>query len=153
MIHNAHDVVSYLNAIPEDRKREFSTLRNTILSTVPDGFEDGFYYGMVGYAVPHSLYPKGYHVDSKIPLPFCSIASQKNFIGFYHIGLYAIPEIKDWFIEEYAKRVAHKIDMGKSCIRFKKLNEIPFDLIGELMAKISVDDWIAQYESTFLKKG
>ncbi len=101
---------------------------------------------MIGYVVPHSIYPDGYHCLPELPLPFVNIASQKNFIALYHMGLYADPEILDWFVSEYPKHSERKLDMGKSCIRFKKPEQIPFDLIGELMQKISVDDWIAAYE-------
>jgi hypothetical protein len=106
---------------------------------------------MIGFCVPHSIYPKGYHCDSKIALPFVSIASQKNFIALYHMGIYAEPNLLDWFVGEYPKHVKSKLDMGKSCIRFKKIEEIPFDLIGELMKKMSPQEWIDLYESKFVK--
>lgn len=136
----------YISALPEDRKAAMTQLRATILEHLPEGFREEMSYGMIGYVVPHSIYPAGYHCDPKLPLPFLSIASQKNFIAFYHSGLYADEELKDWFVGEYAKQVSSKIDMGKSCIRFKKMDQIPFALIGELVSKVSVQDWIGVYE-------
>jgi hypothetical protein len=117
-----------------------------VKDNIPEGFHEQLSYGMPGYIVPHSIYPDGYHCDPELPLPFCSFASQKNYIAFYHSGIYGKDELKEWFIEEYKKVVASKIDMGKSCIRFKKMDQIPFDLIGELMKKMTVNDWIAVYE-------
>jgi len=121
--------------------------RNTVLKNLPMGFKEVMNYGMLGYVVPHELYPDGYHCDPKQPLPFANIASQKNFIAFYHMGLYMNPKLLKWFTEEYAKQSTAKLDMGKSCIRFKKAEHIPYKLIGDLVKKISVDDWIKTYES------
>jgi hypothetical protein len=106
---------------------------------------------MVGYVVPQSIYPAGYHCDTKMPLPFMNIASQKNFIALYHMGIYANTELLNWFTTEYPKHVKTKIDMGKSCIRFKKPEQIPFDLIGQLCSKMQVEDWIALYEKNYKK--
>lgn len=142
----------YINSLPEDRKVPMEKLRNVILKNLPKGFQEGIGYGMMGYSVPHSIYPKGYHCKPTDPLPFMGMASQKNSINFYHMGIYANKELYDWFVAEYPKYSTRKLDMGKSCIRFKKFEEIPFDLIGELVTKISVEDWIATYESAFLKK-
>ena len=142
----------YINSLPEDRKMYMEKLRNVILKNLPKGFQEGMGYGMMGYSVPHSIYPKGYHCKPTDPLPFMGMASQKNSINFYHMGIYANKELYDWFVAEYTKYSTRKLDMGKSCIRFKKFEEIPFDLIGELVTKISVEDWIATYESAFLKK-
>lgn len=139
----------YIAAIPEERREAFSRLRETIQENIPDGFHEEMSYGMVGYVVPHSLYPAGYHCDPKLPLPFVSIASQKNFIALYHMGIYAREELLNWFVAEYPKYCKTKLDMGKSCIRFKKPADIPFALIAELMQKMSVDDWVATYESHF----
>jgi hypothetical protein len=124
-------------------------LRETILKNLPTGFEECISYGMVGYVVPHSIYPSGYHCDPKRPLPFMAFANQKNFISFYHMGIYADPTLMDWFTTEFYKRSKAKLDMGKSCIRFKKVEAIPFDLIGELVAKTSVNDWITTYEKNY----
>ena len=144
---DAHSPEEYLSRIPEDRKEAMTRLRRTILDHLPDGFEETMSYGMIGYVVPHSIYPDGYHCDTSLPLPFISIASQKNFIALYHMGIYANEDLLKWFQDEYAKAVPTKLDMGKSCIRFKKPEHIPYELIGELCAKISVKDWIRTYES------
>ena len=142
-------VTDYIAQVPEERLEGINTLRETILKNLPTGFEECISYGMVGYVVPHSIYPSGYHCDPKLPLPFMSFANQKNFISFYHMGIYADPSIMEWFTTEFGKRSKAKLDMGKSCIRFKKVEAIPFDLIGELVAKISVNDWIATYEKNY----
>ena len=142
----AKTVEDYIEAVPAERKDRFLKLRDTILSHIPKGFEETMNYGMIGYVVPHNRYPKGYHCDPKLPLPFANLASQKHFIGFYHMGIYARPDLLDWFITEYPKHSDAKLDMGKSCIRFKKMDQIPYDLIGQLMEKMTVDQWIAFYE-------
>lgn len=147
----ANSVTDYLNKIPEERKASFNKLRDTILENLPEGFSEEMSYGMIGYVVPHSAYPSGYHCDPKLPLPFISIASQKNFIALYHMGIYANNELLDWFVAEYPKYVKTKLDMGKSCIRFKKPELIPFELIGQLVSKIGVQDWITLYEKAFIK--
>lgn len=144
-------VNDYLNEIPEERKDGFNKLRATILKNIPEGFQEGMGYGMMGYSVPHSTYPAGYHCNPKDPLPFAGLASQKNFIAFYHMGIYADPELLNWFTSEFPKHSKKKLDMGKSCIRFKKPEDIPFELIGELMQKITVPDWINTYETVFKK--
>jgi hypothetical protein len=137
----------YLQLIPDDRKPAMNKLRQTILANLPKGFEETMSYGMIGYVVPKTIYPVGYHCDPKLPLPFISIASQKNFVAFYHMGIYIEKEILDWFTVEYSKHSKLKPDMGKSCIRFKKPDQIPFELIGELVQKTSVENWIETYES------
>lgn len=142
-------VTDYIAQVPEDRLEGITTLRETILKNLPAGFEECISYGMVGYVVPHSIYPSGYHCDPKLPLPFMAFANQKNFISFYHMGIYADPSLMDWFTTEFGKRSKAKLDMGKSCIRFKKVDGIPFDLIGELVAKTSVNDWIGTYEENY----
>ena len=141
----------YLSELPEDRKEAMLKLRNAIKENLPQGFEEVISYGMLGYVVPHSFYPSGYHCDSKLPLPFINLASQKNFIALYHMGIYANKNLESWFVSEYPKHVKTKLDMGKSCIRFKKMEDIPFDFIGELAAKVSVEDWISIYEKAFRK--
>ncbi len=140
-------VNDYLNILPEDRKEAFSKLRERILKTIPKGFEEQMSYGMLGYVVPHSIYPNGYHCNPKLPLPFISIGSQKNFIILHHLGIYANPALLEWFTNEYPKHSTQKLDIGKGCIRFKKMDQIPFDLIGELSGKMSVEDWIECYET------
>jgi hypothetical protein len=109
-------------------------------------------YGMIGYVIPHSLYPSGYHCDPKLPLPFMNIASQKNFVAVYHMGMYADQNLMDWFLDAYKQTSTKKLDMGKSCIRFKKMEDIPFALIGKLASKLTVQQWITLYESAFKKK-
>lgn len=144
-------VIEILNNIPEDRADAFNKLHEVIVDNLPEGFEAAISYGGLGYVVPHSVYPAGYHCKPAEPLPFAGIASQKNSINFYHMGIYANPELLEWFVTEYPKHSRQKLDMGKSCIRFKKMNEIPYALIGELMQKISVKDWVKIYESTMKK--
>lgn len=139
----------YFDSLPEDRKEAMNRLRKVILDNLPEGFSEEMSYGMIGYVVPHSIYPAGYHCNPKLPLPFMGLASHKNFIAVYHMGLYADKKILDWFLEEYPKHSAGKTDMGKSCLRFKKPEQIPFDLIGQLVQKISVEDWIGIYERNF----
>jgi len=144
-------VKEILENIPEDSKESFVKLHNVIVENLPKGFEAAISYGGLGYVVPHSLYPNGYHCKPIEPLPFAGLASKKNSINFYHMGIYSNPKLYDWFVTEYPKHTKQKLDMGKSCIRFKKLNEIPYELIGELMKKMSVQDWVFLYES-ILKK-
>lgn len=136
----------YIDQLPEDRKEPIKKLQKAIQDNLPKGFEECINYGMIGYVVPHSIYPEGYHCTPKSPLPFISIASQKNFVAVYHMGVYSNPELLEWFVNEFQKHSARKLDMGKSCIRFKKMNDIPYKLIGELTTKISVEQWIQFYE-------
>lgn len=147
----AKNVQEYISNIAEDKKKPFEQLLKTIQQNLPKGFKTGMSYGMVGFYVPHELYPKGYHCDTKLPLPFAAIAAQKNFIALYHMGIYADENLLQWFQSNYSKHVSRKLDMGKSCIRFKKNNEIPFVLIAELFQKMQVNDWIKLYENTFIK--
>jgi uncharacterized protein YdhG (YjbR/CyaY superfamily) len=141
----------YISQIPKERQDAMKKLRKVIKDNLPKGFEEGMNYNMIGYYVPHSIYPNGYHCDTKLPLPFMNIASQKNFMALYHMGMYAKKEILDWFTSEYPKHCKYKLDMGKSCVRFKKIEDIPYDLIGQLTAKMSVDEWIQVYENAFKK--
>jgi uncharacterized protein YdhG (YjbR/CyaY superfamily) len=145
-------IEQYLFELPEERKLPMNTLRNIIKNNIPDGFEEVMSYGMIGYVVPHSVYPNGYHCNPKLPLPYINIGSQKNFIVLHHLGIYGSNEILDWFISEYPKHAKHKLDMGKGCVRFKKVNEIPYLLIKELINKISLDKYIAQYEENIKRK-
>ena len=142
----------YLELIPDDRKPAMNKLRQTILGNLPKGFEETMSYGMIGYVVPHSVYPPGYHCDPKLPLPFMAVASQKNFVAFYHMAIYADKSLYDWFVAEYSNHSKLKLDMGKSCIRFKKPEQIPFELIGELCRKMSAKQWIEMYEVMFKRK-
>lgn len=142
----------YISKVPEDRKEAMEKLRQTILKNLPKGFSEGINYSMIGYFVPHSVYPNGYHCDPKQPLPFMNIASQKNFVAFYHMGMYAKKELLDWFTKEYPKHSNKKLDMGKSCVRFKKVDDIPYKLIGELTKKMSSAEWIKIYEENVKRK-
>lgn len=139
-------VQGLLDNIPADRQKAFHKLHEVIVKNLPKGFEAAISYGGLGYVVPHSIYPNGYHCKPIEPLPFAGLASQKNSINFYHMGIYADPALLDWFVKEYPKHSKQKLDMGKSCIRFKKLDDIPYQLIGALMKKMSVKQWIACYE-------
>ena len=152
MQYKANSPEDYINQVPEERKSILRKFRETINENLPKGFEEGIQYGMIGYYVPHSIYPDGYHCKPSEPLPIMSFASQKNSISFYHMGIYAIPEIHDWFVAEYPKHSERKLDIGKSCIRFKKMEDIPFDLIGELCSKITAENWIAVYEKNLKNK-
>lgn len=148
----AETVEEYLIALPDDRKLAMNKIRTIILENIPSSFAETMSYGMIGYVVPHSLYPNGYHCNPKLPLPFINFASQKNFIALYHMGLYANPELLKWFADEFPKHSSQKLDIGKSCIRFKKMDQIPFDLIAELVQKVSVEQWVNMYESMVKKK-
>lgn len=147
MTSNATTPEAYINELPEERKAAIIKLRETIVSHLPKGFQEGMSYGMIGYVVPHTLYPSGYHCSPKLPLPFMSFASQKNFIALYHMGLYTNKELLDWFVAEYPKHSKYKLYMGKSCIRFKKIEAIPYQLIAELTQKMTPQEWINLYET------
>jgi len=151
MISDAKTPSEYLEKLPEDRKYAISKLRKVVLKNLPKGFEEIMAYGMLAYIVPHTLYPSGYNVNSELPLPFINIASQKNNIALYHMGIYANEKLLNWFITEYPNHCKRKLDMGKSCIRFKKMEEIPYKLIGELVSKMSVEQWINVYEKAVKK--
>lgn len=148
----AQSISEYILQVPADKLDAFIKLRKTILDNLPEGFAEQMSYGMIGYVVPHSLYPNGYQTNPKLPLPFINLAAQKNFIALYHMGIYANPEILRWFTEEFPKHSKLKLDMGKGCIRFKNYNQIPYLLIGELVKKISLNDWITLYESNVKRK-
>jgi uncharacterized protein YdhG (YjbR/CyaY superfamily) len=148
MQYDVDSVEEYIKALPDDRKPVIEKLRSIILSNLPDGFAERLSYGMIGYVVPLSRYPQGYHAKKGEPLPFLALASQKNHIALYHMGLYGEPGLEEWFVREYAERVPTKLDMGKSCIRFKNPDRIPYDLVAELCRKITVDEYISQYEKS-----
>ena len=151
MVKNLQTPEEYINSISEDRKEIITRLRDTIKQSLPKGFEETISYGFLSFVVPHSIYPKGYHCDPKQALPFISIASQKSHIAIYHMGIYAEPKLLEWFTNEFPKYSSKKLDMGKSCIRFKKAEDVPIKLIGELAKKMSPMDWINLYESKFHK--
>lgn len=152
MQYKAETPEEYISQLPDDRKIPVTKLRNCILKNIPKGFEETIGYGMIAYVVPHSIYPNGYHCKPTEPLPFINLASQKNSINFYHMGIYSKPELHDWFVAEFPKHSKRKLDMGKSCIRFKHIDEIPYDLIAELCAKMTVQEWITIYETAIKKK-
>lgn len=139
--------LEYIESLPEDRKNAIDKLRRVIGENLPKGFKEGMSSGMLGWAVPHSIYPAGYHCSPEQPLPFIGLSSQKNFIALYHMGIYADTGLHDWFVAEYAKHVKTKLDMGKSCIRFKNPQNIPYELIAELATKMTPEQWIALYEN------
>jgi len=148
----ADNVEEYINKLPEDRKQVIVALRSQIKKNIPKGFKEELSYGMIGYVVPHSLYPPGYHATPELPLPFINLASQKNHIAIYHSGIYSDQKLMDWFLENYLQEMGKKPDMGKSCIRFKNINKIPIELIGKLAAKMSPEEWIDIYESRLKKR-
>jgi len=152
MQYDVDTVDQYIAALPEDRKAVIEKLRKVILDNLPEGYEEQFSYGMIGYVVPLSRYPQGYHAKEGAPLPFLSLASQKNHIALYHMGLYGNQALGTWFVKEYAERVPTKLDMGKSCIRFKNPDHIPYDLIAELCQKLTVDQFINAYEKALKRK-
>ena len=151
MASKAASPAEYIAEQPAERQAALKNLQSVINKNLPKGFKEEITYGMLGWVVPHSKYPDGYHCKPEQPLPFLNVASQKNFIALYHMGLYADKATMDWFVSEYPKHVPSKLDMGKSCIRFKKIEQIPYDLIGELITRFSPDSWIQLYEQKFKK--
>lgn len=149
---SAKTVDEYLESLPEDREKAMKELRSAILKNLPKGFKEEMSYGMIGFVIPHSKYPDGYHCSPELPLPFMNIASQKNFVAVYHMGMYADPKLLEWFTTEYPKHSKQKLDMGKSCVRFKKPELIPFKLIGELASKMTPEAWIKLYEKNYKKQ-
>lgn len=147
----AATIEEYLEQAPAERRETLEKLRQVILDNLPKDFKEEMSYGMIGYVVPHEVFPEGYHCNPKLPLPFMSFASQKNSINFYHMGIYADKELLDWFLKEYAQFSTKKLDMGKSCMRFKKAEDIPFEVIGKLVRKVSADQWVATYKASFTK--
>ena len=147
----AQTVENYMNDLPEERKSPMQRLRELFKANLPEGFVEQMSYGMIGYVVPHSIYPKGYHCSPELPLPFINVASQKNFIAVYHMGIYSDENLLNWFVEEYPKHSKAKLDMGKSCIRFKKMDQIPYELLGELLTKMTVNQWIECYDAILVK--
>lgn len=148
MTSDAKTVEEYLSQLPEERKEPMRKLRDAIAANIPAGFDERMSYGMIGWVVPHEIFPAGYHCNPKDPLPFLNIASQKNFIAFYHMVLYGNKELHDWFVGEFPKHSKAKLDMGKSCVRFKKPEHIPYDLLAELAGKVTVEEWINSYETS-----
>ena len=152
MQYQADTIDEYIAQLPEDRQAPVKNMRKIFQKHLPKGFEEGILYKMIGFYVPHALYPDGYHCNPKDPLPFINIASQKNFVALYHSGIYAKKELLDWFVSEYPKHCKYKLDMGKSCVRFKKMEDIPYKLLEELAGKMSPQEWIEIYETAIKKK-
>jgi uncharacterized protein YdhG (YjbR/CyaY superfamily) len=150
MISKATTVEAYLQELEPDRRKTIAKIRAEILKNLPAGFEETMTYGMIGYVVPKSIYPEGYHCDPKTPLPFLSLASQKNYISFYHMALQLLPDLESWFRAELLK-IGQKVEIGKACIRFKKTEQIPSFLIGEMVSKVTLDEWIRLYEINLRK--
>ena len=148
----ADSIEDYLSKVPEERNEAFTKLFETISKNLPKGFQTNLSYGMIGWSVPLETFPAGYHCSPGTPLPFINLASQKNFIALYHMGIYANPELYDWFVAEYPKHSKRKLDMGKSCIRFKKPDEIPLELIAELAKKMSPENWVSMYKKMLNKE-
>lgn len=136
----------YITQLPADRKIVVQQMLEIFRTYLPEGFEETINYGMIGFVVPKSIYPKGYHCDPKLPLPFIAIAAQKHFTALYHMGVYANPDMYEWFTHEYQQLQLGKLDMGKSCIRFKKAEKVPWKLLEKLAGKMTVEDWISLYE-------
>ncbi len=152
MDNNNKLIAEYIESLPEDRRIAINKLRDVIKTNTPRGFQESMSYGSISFVVPHSLYPQGYHVDPSQALPFISLASRKNYITFSHWGLYINSKILEWFKEEYAKEAKYKLSMGKSCVNLKRMDDIPYDLIGQLCRKIIVEDFIQMYEEAFVKR-
>ncbi|MFV0470606.1 MAG: DUF1801 domain-containing protein [Paludibacteraceae bacterium] len=152
MTSTAETPEQYIEELPEDRKEIIKKLRKILKKNLPEGYVEEMSYGMIGYVVPYTIYPAGYAVKPKVPLPFINLASQKNYIALYHMAIYAVPELLQWFQSEYPKHSQTQLDMGKGCIRFRKTEDIPYGLIAELAKKISVSAWINLYENNIRRK-
>jgi hypothetical protein len=151
MTSNAATVEEYLAQLPEDRREAIAAFREVILANLPAGVEEGMQYGMIGYFIPHSRYPNGYHCDPKQPLPFVHLASQKAHMAFYAFCLYPDTELKQWFQEAYAA-AGKKLDMGAACMRFKRLDQVPLDVIAQLLQRVTVEKFIEVYERSIPEK-
>lgn len=147
---SAATVADYLASLPDDRRVAIQAVRDVFKAHLDAGYEEGMQYGMIGYYVPHHIYPAGYHCDRKQPLPFAGLASQKGHMSLYLMGLYMSPGMTDWFQSEWIK-AGKKLDMGKACVRFKKLDALALDVLGEALRRLPVADYIRIYE-TNLKK-
>lgn len=146
MISKAETVKDYLAELPDDRRKAIEAVRKVIRKNLPKGYKEGIQYGMIGYFVPHSVYPPGYHCDPKQPLPFASLASQKNHMSIYLCSIYSDPKEVDWFVKAWTG-AGRKLDMGKGCVRFKKIEDVPLDVVGEAIARMPVEKFVAQYEA------
>jgi hypothetical protein len=147
MANTAKTVDEYLQALPEDRRRTISAVRSVILANLPDGYEEQINYGMIGYVVPHSLYTAGYHCDPTKPLALAQLGSQKNHMALYLMTVYGDPATEQWFRKAWTA-AGKKLDMGKACVRFKKLEDVPLDVVGEVIARVPVQAYISRIEKT-----
>lgn len=145
MTSKAVTVAQYLKELPEDRREAIAAIRETILKNLDKGFQETIQYGGIGYSVPHSAYPAGYHCDPKQPLPFAGIGNQKNHIGIYLFCIYMDEKLMRSFVEDW-KKTGRRLDMGKSCVRVKKLVDIPLDVLGRTIKKVKMKDFIKTYE-------
>lgn len=152
MIQASDSVRAYLEGLEPSRREGVSCIRNILLAALPDGFQEEMQYRMPSYTVPLDVYPAGYHCDPKLCLPFMAVAGNKGGISLYHMGLYADPAMMDWFLDRYQQETSRKPDVGKSCIRFKKTEDIPVQTIRELAGRLTPAGWIALYEKAFRKK-
>ena len=148
----AKTVDEYLESLPADRREAIEAVRDIVLANLDSGYEEAMAYGMIGYGVPHRVYPKGYHTDPKQPLPFAALASQKNFMSLYLMGLYAGTSHTKWFHDAWKKSGKKKLDIGKSCIRFKKVDDLALDVIGEAIRRMPASKYIEQYEAARAKR-
>ena len=151
MKYKATSPEDYISQVPEERQDTLKKLRKVIKDNLPKGFEEGIQYKMIGYYVPHSVYPDGYHCDPKLPLPCASIANQKNFIAFYHMAISANKELNDWFVAEYPKHSKFNSDMGQSCVRLTTVVDIPYELIDQVMQKLTYENWVNLYDKNIKK--
>ena len=143
----ASDIKEFIDNLPDDRKKAVSEIRKVINKNLPAGFKESFGMGMIIWSVPHSSYPAGYHCDPKKPLMLIGLAANKSGISMHHMGLYASPKLLNWFTSEWTKQSSKKLDMGKGCVRFKKLEDVPLGLLGELSTKLTPHAWVEHYES------
>ena len=146
MTSQAKTVEEYLQALPGDRRAAISTVRETILANLPKGYEVRMNYGMIGYVVPHSIYPAGYHCNPAQPLTYASLGSQKNHIALYLMCVYGHAETAAWFRKAW-EATGKKLDMGKACVRFKRLEDVPLEVVGQVIARTPVKQYIATIEN------
>jgi hypothetical protein len=140
----------YIATLDPERQAVVKKLRHVLKKNLPKGFKETIGCGMLAYVVPHSLYPSGYHCDPTLPLPFINLASQKQYVSLYHMGLYDGPLLA-WFKAEWPKHTPAKLDLGKCCLRFRDPDTIPYALIGELAGKMTPEAWIKKYRRAFVR--
>lgn len=151
MRYKSENIDEYLQQLPEERREVINKLRKIIKENLPEGFEEKIQYDMISYVVPRETYLAGYHVDPSNELGFMAIGSQKNHVAIYSNAVYMFEDVNEWYLNEYSKHLTTKPDMGKSCLRFKNMNKMPYELIAELCQKITVDEFVKKYEETLKK--